>query len=313
MLLIEGYRDIPRHLQGCLVTIGNFDGVHRGHREIFRRLAAEAAQRHAPTAVITFDPHPKMIIHRERRPFYLITTPEEKKALIEKAGIDALILIPFTPEFARTTADEFVRDILWARLRLAKILIGHDYTFGRDKGGNEELLKAWGRRLGFEVEVMNPFTVDGEVVSSTKVREAILAGEVERAARYLGRFYNLKGTVVEGRRRGTGLGFPTANIEAEKVLLPAKGVYAAFARLRGETHRAVLNIGTNPTFGDEALSVEVYLLDFRGMIYGEELEVLFVGRLREERKFSTPQELVAQIHRDVARAGEILAAAPTAW
>ena len=306
MEIIRNYGDIPPKLQGAHVTIGNFDGVHLGHQYIFKKLAAEAhaAGRHA--VVITFDPHPKMIIHPDRKPFYLITTLEEKIALIRQQGIDALILIPFSLEFARTTAEEFVCRILWEQLRISKVVIGHDYTFGRGKEGNEAFLKAFGDKLGFIVEVMNAFTIGDVIVSSTRVRHAILSGDVRTAATFLGRPYNLTGPVVQGYHRGTGLGFPTANIEPEKVLVPAGGVYAAMINLAGNRYRAVLNIGRNPTFGNNQQTIEVFLLDFQEQIYGKTLEILFVEKLRDEKKFSGPEELVSQIKADVAKAEEIL-------
>ncbi len=307
MEVIRGHEAIPDNLHGAYVTIGNFDGVHLGHQYIFRNLADEAHTAGRRAAVITFEPHPKMIIHPDRKPFYLITTLAEKIDLIAKQGMDAVIIIPFTLEFAETTAEEFVCEILWEKLRIGKILIGHDYTFGRGKEGNESFLTAFGKKLGFAVEVMNAFTLGEVIISSTRVRNAILAGDVKMAASFLGRPYNLVGVVVEGHHRGAGLGFPTANIEAEKVLIPAGGVYAAMVNLEGQKYRAVLNIGWNPTFGDDKQTIEVFLLDFHERIYGKTLEVLFIDKLRDEKKFSGPDELIGQIKRDVARAGEILA------
>ncbi|MDD5168411.1 MAG: bifunctional riboflavin kinase/FAD synthetase [Syntrophales bacterium] len=306
MDIIRGYEAIPQKLHGAYVTIGNFDGVHLGHQYIFRKLVDEAHATGSRAAVITFEPHPKMVLHPERKPFYLIATLQEKIDLIAQQGIDALILIPFSFEFAATTAEEFVRHILWDKLRMKKIMIGHDYTFGRGKEGNEAFLKAFGEKLGFTVEVMNAFRIGDVIISSTLVRNTILAGNVKKAATYLGRPYNLVGTVVEGHHRGAGLGFPTANIEPEKVLIPAGGVYAAMIRLGGKTYRAVMNIGSNPTFGDNQQSIEVFLLDFHEDIYGKPLEILFIDKLRDEMKFPTPQALIEQIRSDVSRAKEIL-------
>lgn len=306
MEVIHGYEAIPSGLQGAYVTIGNFDGVHMGHQYIFKKLRSEARAAGAPSVVITFDPHPKMIIHPERTPFYLITTPEEKIDLVRKLGLTALIIIPFSLEFAQTTATDFVCGILWDRLRIQKIFIGHDYSFGRGKEGNETFLKDFGNRLGFSVEVINAYNIGNIIISSTKVRNTILAGDVTTAAALLGRPYNLGGTVVAGHHRGEGLGFPTANIEPEKVLIPAGGVYAAYVNLEGKSYRAVLNIGRNPTFGDDQQTIEVFLLDFHERIYGKFLEVLFIEKLRDEIKFSGPEALIEQIKRDVARAEEIM-------
>jgi riboflavin kinase / FMN adenylyltransferase len=306
MDVIKGYESIPQKLQGAYVTIGNFDGVHLGHQYVFRKLVSEAHATAHPAVVITFEPHPKMIIHPDRKPFYLIATLEEKITLIGQQGMDALVIIPFSLEFAGTTAEEFVRRILWEKLRIGKIVIGHDYTFGRGKQGNEAFLKTFGEKLGFDVEVMNAFTVGDVIISSTRVRNAILSGDVKTAATFLGRPYNLAGIVVEGHHRGAGLGFPTANIEPDKVLVPAGGVYAAMVHLEGQQHRAVLNIGRNPTFGDNKQTIEVFLLDFQERIYGKRLDVLFIEKLRDEKKFAGPEELVAQIKDDVAKAKEIL-------
>jgi riboflavin kinase/FMN adenylyltransferase len=306
MDVIKGHDQIPAGLKGGIVTIGNFDGVHLGHQHIFRKLVDEARRQECPAVVISFDPHPKMVLHPERRPFYLITSLKEKIRLIEQCGIDALILIPFTLEYARTSAEAFIRDILWDRLRIRKILIGHDYTFGRGREGNEAFLTAFGRRLGFEVEVMSAFQRDGMTISSTRIREALLAGEVRLAASLLGRPYNLAGEVVPGHRRGVELGFPTANIRPDKEPIPPRGVYAVQTLLEGIRRPGVLNLGFNPTFADASRSIEVHIFDFHRDIYGEVLDILFIERLRDEIRFDRAAELTTQIDRDVTRAREIL-------
>lgn len=306
MDVIRGSENIPDRLKGAFVTIGNFDGVHLGHRFIFRRLVEEAHREGRPAVAISFDPHPKMVLHPERRPFYLITTPEEKIGLLAGLGIDAFILIPFSVEYARTTADEFIREILWQKLRIRRILIGHDYTFGRGKEGNEAFLTEAGRQLGFEVEVMNAFCVGDTVISSTKIRESLLAGEVRFAATLLGRSYNLSGQVISGNHRGVRLGFPTANIAPDKELVPARGVYAVRVLRKENRHDGVVNIGFNPTFTEQKRSIEVHIFDFQKDIYGESLEILFIERIRDEVRFESPEKLIAQIDRDIARARKIL-------
>jgi len=300
--------DIPDDFRGAVVTIGNFDGVHRGHQHIFRKVLREARQEKSKAVVITFEPHPKRVLHPERQPFYLITSREEKIARIAETGIDGLLLIPFSLEFSHTTAQEFIHSILWDRLRIKKIFIGHDYTFGRGKEGNETLLTAAGENLGFAVEVIGAFKVGDIVISSTLTRNLILAGRVKEAALYLGRPYNLGGEVIAGHRRGRALGFPTANLRPDKALIPARGIYAVRLLLAGKQRRGVLNIGFNPTFSDSALSVEAYIFDFDEDIYGQMLEVLFIDRIRDEMKFDGPARLVEQIRRDVERAREILSA-----
>jgi riboflavin kinase/FMN adenylyltransferase len=308
MDVIRDSKNIPTGLKGAVVTIGNFDGVHLGHQYIFRHLIAEALRERRPAVVISFDPHPKMILHPERRPFYLITSLEEKIRHLSNFGIDALILIPFSLDYARTTAEEFILGFLWERLRIRKILIGHDYTFGRGKEGNEAFLTDVGSRLGFEVEVLSAFHGGETTISSTRIRNALLAGEVRYAASLLGRPYNLAGEVISGSHRGVSLGFPTANIRPDKELVPPNGVYAVQVILGGNRHRGVLNIGFNPTFADQKLSIEVHIFDFNENIYGKPLDVLFIERLRNEIRFANPGELIAQIDRDIARVREILQA-----
>jgi riboflavin kinase / FMN adenylyltransferase len=306
MDVIRGSENIPDYLKGAFVTIGNFDGVHLGHRFIFRRLVEEARHEGRPAVAISFDPHPKMVLHPEWRPFYLITAPEEKIRLLAGLRIDALILIPFSLEYAKTTAEEFVREILCERLRIRRILIGHDYTFGRGKEGNEAFLIEAGRRLGFEVEVMNAFCVGDTIISSTKIREALLAGKVRFAATLLGRPYNLAGLVIHGNHRGVRLGFPTANIVPDKELVPARGVYAVRVLREGKSHDGVLSIGFNPTFADGKRSIEVHIFDFHEDVYGKSIEILFIERIRDEVRFDSPEKLIAQIGRDIDRAREIL-------
>jgi riboflavin kinase/FMN adenylyltransferase len=308
MDVIIGSENIPDSLKGAVVTIGNFDGVHLGHQHLFGHLITEARKKQRPAVVISFEPHPKMILHPERRPFYLITSQEEKTRLLASLGIDALILIPFSLDYARTTAKEFVHSILWEKLRIGKIIIGHDYTFGQGKEGNAALLTTLGGRLGFEVEVMNAFQIGNLTISSTQIRRALLDGDLRAAASLLGRFYNLSGEVIHGKHRGAELGFPTANIRPDKEPMPPRGVYAVHILLEGNRHRGVLNIGFNPTFADEQLSIEVHLFDFNENIYGKTIDVLFVERLRDEIRFAGPGELITQVNQDIAQAREILQA-----
>lgn len=307
MDVIRGLEKIPAKYECSVVTIGNFDGIHLAHQGLLRRVVAEAAERKCSGVVLTFEPHPQKVLHPERRPFYLLTTLEEKLRLIEGLGIDAVILIEFTPEFAKTSAERFVQSILWDRLHLVKLVIGHDTAFGNRKTGNEAFLRAMGQRLGFDVEAIEGVQVEGVLVSSTSIRNALLEGDVRRARQLLGRPYNLSGSVVKGYRRGSDIGVPTANIASEKELIPAQGVYAVTAMLEGRRHPGVLNIGYSPTFGDNRLTVEVHLLDFpREELYGKPIEVFFIERIRDEMKFESPQELVRQIGRDIDRARELL-------
>lgn len=309
MRIIDNCDQVPPEFTDAVLTIGNFDGIHLGHRAIFADVLREAQKIGRKAVVMTFEPHPKMLLHPERRPFYLLTTLDEKIKLLDELGIDAIILIPFTLEFAETTAEDFITEILWRRLRIRKIYIGHDYTFGKGKQGNEAYLKEFGKKLGFAVDVVNAVTVGDIVASSTRIRNAVMAGDVKTAALLLGRPYNLGGVVIEGKRRGANLGFPTANVLPTKELIPPRGVYAVFGEYEKKRYRGVLNIGYNPTFSDERLSIEVHLLDFSQDIYSKDLEMHFIERMRDEVKFAGPDALIAQIRRDVEQANVILATA----
>lgn len=306
MIVFDGIAGITKDFRGAFVTIGNFDGVHLSHQHICRKLAAEAKKAGRKSLVITFEPHPKMILHPNIRPFYLITTRTEKMALLEKCGVDATVIIAFDLNYSRITAEQFVQDFLWKQLQITKIIIGHDYTFGQARQGNDAYLKTQGRKLGFSVEVIPAFKIDDEIVSSTLIRNDILAGDVRAATRLLGRPYNVAGTVVSGAGRGTGLGYPTANIEQEKELLPSPGIYAAWITVDGQSYRGALSIGVKPTFEDYTVSFEVFLLDYTGDLRGKKLNVLFVERLRDIVKFDGPESLKRQIAADVEKTKEIL-------
>ena len=306
MKVLHGLDEISTEYRGSIITIGNFDGVHLGHQTLFRQLLHEARSAGRMSVVLTFEPHPKMVLHPERRPFYLITTIEEKIRFIAACGVDGLLILPFSLDFAKTSAEQFVQDILWDRLRISKILIGHDYSFGRNKEGNNAYLTDMGRRLGFAVETIGPIKVGDMIISSTRVRHAILAGDMKTTRRMLGRPYNLSGLVVPGNRRGLGLGFPTANIRPDKALIPPRGVYAVLTELDGRVLPSVLSIGINPTFAGDTFSVEVHILDFRENLYGRNLNLLFIERIRDEMKFDSPQQLVEHIKLDIERSIPIL-------
>ncbi len=309
MKIIRKIDYITQEYRDSNVTIGNFDGIHLGHQEILKKTVKESKEANRKSIVITFDPHPKKVVHPEKRPFFLLTTLEEKLRLIESFGVDIVILISFTTEFSKTTAEEFVSNILWDKLHLNKLFIGYDYAFGRNKGGNAAFLRTFGEKLGFQVEEIGAVTIDDTIVSSTNARLSILKGDVRGASRMLARPYNMSGNVVKGFRRGTEIGFPTANIESDKVI-PAEGVYAIIAEVEGNRYQGVINIGFNPTFGNEELSMEVHLLDFQGDIYEKTIDIQFIDRLRDEMKFDSPDKLVVQIKKDIASAKEILAPYP---
>jgi len=305
MKTIRSVDDMVSLPNGSVVTIGNFDGVHRGHQALLSRLVAEAERLALPSVVVTFDPHPQKVLHPEKRPFYMLTTLDEKKEYLNIFGVDILIIITFSREFARTKPDAFVRDHLWSYLRMKKILTGYDSAFGKNKEGDALFLRHLGKELGFSVEEIDAVTVNGHIVSSTAIRDAITAGDLSLAHRMLGRKYRFSGIVVKGHHRGTGIGIPTANIESEKVI-PASGVYAVTVRVDGCVRGGVLNIGFNPTFGNTKRSVEVHLFDFHEDIYGASITVQFEACLRDEIAFSSPEELVRQIRKDMDEARKIL-------
>jgi riboflavin kinase/FMN adenylyltransferase len=306
MQIFKQIENISTEFQKAIMTIGNFDGIHVGHHQIMKKLIAEARVRNCKAIVITFEPHPKMVLHPDIRPFYLLTTLEEKLNLLEDLGIEAVILFPFSRDFAKITAESFVKDMLWGKLKVRKIFIGHNYTFGNDKKGNDAYLKDFGGKLGFEVEVISAVKMNGLDISSTRTRKAILDGDMKGASEMLGRPYNLGGVVVSGHGRGAGLGFPTANIKAEKELVPPRGVYAVKAEHGGRQYEGVLNIGYNPTFEDNQRTIELHILDFSKDIYDQTINVLFIDRLRDEVKFSGPEALIAQIRQDVIQARKLL-------
>jgi riboflavin kinase/FMN adenylyltransferase len=288
MIIFKNSENITEDFHGSFVTIGNFDGVHLSHQFICRKLAAEAKKAGRRSLVITFDPHPKMILHPNIKPFYLITTLAEKLNLLENCGIDGTLVISFTQEYSKTTAEQFVYEFLGQKLGVKKIIVGHDYRFGQGQQGNSDYLIA------------------ADIVSSTLIRNLILKGEIGSLFRFMGRLYNVAGVVVSGRGRGAGLGFPTANLEPEKELLPPPGIYAAFAELEGKRFMTALNIGAKPTFADYTFTFESYLLDFSGDVRGKRINILFVEKLRDIIKFDSPETLKKQIAADVEKARTIL-------
>lgn len=288
-----------------VVTVGNFDGVHPGHREIFRRVRDAAARSGGVSVVVTFIPHPLKVLSPERD-FRLITTYAEKERLIAESGVDYLVTLPFSREFAALPAAVFVRDILIGLLGMKRLIVGYDYAFGRNREGGAELLRRLGREMGFDVEVLEQIG-DGETgFSSSMVRERIADGDVRGVAPLLGRHFSVGGTVVHGLHRGRKIGFPTANIEAEEELLPKPGVYAVKVEWNGCVRDGACNIGDNPTFQGTRLTVEVHVLDFDGDLYGKTLRIHFIDRVREERKYPDVLSLIEAIQDDVARCREIL-------
>jgi len=306
------YHDLPPEglpFSRTVVTIGNFDGVHLGHRAILGRVVQRARELKGRAVAVTFEPHPLKVL-RPGLELPLLTTGAQKLKLLAGAGLEAVVVLPFTPEFAQLPARDFVQEYFCRRLKVREVVVGHDYAFGRGREGNIDLLKEMGRSHGFTVQVVWAVEAEGAVVSSSLIRALLRLGKVDAANRLLGRPYAVVGQVYQGHGRGAKLlGVPTANLRPENELLPASGIYAVWVRRGAETLPGVANIGTCPTFDDAELSLEVHILDFHGDLYGEDLEVEFVGRLREERRFPSIEALAAQIRADMDAAREALAGA----
>lgn len=292
-------------LKNPVATIGNFDGVHMGHRQIFRQLRHAAAEIDGVSVVITFAPHPLKVIPSGKK-IHLITTYDEKERLIDASGVDYLVIIPFTKEFAAQTAREFVRNILVEKIGIKKLIIGYDYAFGRNREGNIGVLRHFGVEYGFAVDVLEPIWDGKTLFSSTNIRKMVEEGNVKDVVRLLGRQFTIGGKVVHGHHRGKLLGFPTANLQTESELIPKCGVYAVKVKIGQRIYNGACNIGPNPTFGDEAISIEVFIFDYEGDLYGHNLELIFIERVRDERKFPDPEALQKAIESDVKRCREVL-------
>ena len=290
------------------VTIGNFDGVHFGHQQLFATVVEKAKKQNGTSVAITFNPHPLQVLLPEG--IKLISNCEQKAELIEAAGIDVLIIIPFTREFSKTGADSFVQDFLVNILNIKELVVGYDYAFGKGRSGNIEFLKKQGEQAGFPVTVVDALYVDDQLVSSTRIRELVRNGEVMAAQRLLGRNYQIRGTVQMGKQRGGKLiGFPTANLKFnEEDLVPRHGVYVVQVVYAGRCYGGVLNIGYNPTFGEELLVAETHIFDFNEDIYGRPIRVNLLKFLRGEVKFDGVKQLAAQIAEDVTAAKKVLQA-----
>lgn len=282
------------------MTLGNFDGVHLGHRELFRQTVRRARQVKARSVVYTFEPHPLKVLAPDRAPL-LLNTLAEKERLIAASHIDQLIRAPFTPEVASLKAEDFVRDTLVALLRVKYLIVGYDYAFGRGREGDSAFLSEQGLKYGFGVDILQPVCTDGQPYSSTRIRQMIASGDVHGVIALLGRHYTFEGNVVPGEQRGRKLGYPTANLVTEKEQLPAVGVYAVKVRHREQEYGGVVNIGRRPTFGAGKQTIEVHLLDYTGDLYGETLRLYFIERLRDEQSFSDVEALKKTISSDILR------------
>lgn len=301
MRVWNGLDSLPEDLPPVVASIGKCDGVHLGHQEILRGVVREAARREAPALLVSFDPHPAVIVSPDRVP-RLIQTRRQKLEALERSGLSDLLILEFDVRLAALDAEEFFFDLLLERLRLHALYVGPGFRFGRARGGDLELLRRIGERVGFAVHEVPPVIVHGEVVSSSAIRSAIAAGDAGRAWRMLGRPFAVCGEVVEGSGRARALQFPTANLLVENELLPGGGVYVTETVALAARHPSVTNVGVRPTFGGTDLTVETHLLEFEGDLYGERLEVRFLARVRDEMRFDSAFELADQIARDRAAA-----------
>ena len=311
MKIIDRLENITQPFKNAVITIGNFDGVHIGHQALFHEVIEKADAINGTSIAMTFDPHPIRVLQKNNNP-PLITLQEQKTELIERSGMEVLICIPFTKQFASLSAEDFIQNLLVDKIGMKAIIVGGDYTFGKNREGNLAVLKSFASQLGYEVIVADWIKAAQNVsdrISSTKIRDLVMAGNIEPASKMLGRHYQIRGRVVKGRDRGGKLlGIPTANINLQDELCPKTGIYAVTVEYNNRIYKGVANIGYSPTFDDNEFTVEVHLLDFTENIYDEKIRVNFIERIRDEKKFADISELKEQINQDIKAANKILAA-----
>ena len=305
MKIVRGTKNISGPFTYPVVALGNFDGVHVGHQILFKKAAEIASKKKGTSIAFTFEPHPLKVIAPEKVP-PLLTHFHKKMELIEACNIDSVICADFTRQFADQRPRDFSENILKGKIGAKEVVVGFDYAFGRGREGTIPYLKKMGEEFGFVVHVVEPFQLDGLTVSSSHVRELIEAGNMESARKFLGRHYSIVGPVISGHKTGQAIGFPTANIDTSKVQIPGTGVYAVRMIYQNNSFGAVANIGFNPTFHRDRLSVEVHIFDFNQVIYGKEVEVEFISRIRSEIEFESKDELVVQIKKDIETAKVLL-------
>jgi len=306
MRIEHSIRAIKRDLPYVVMTLGNFDGIHRGHQSLFDRVTRIAHEKNGTAVVLTFDPHPLKLL----KPDIIlpqITPLSTKIDLIGSLGIDLLVIHPFTEEFSAIHAEEFLTSYLKPHLDPKVIIVGENFQFGKNKSGNIDFLRARSRELDLDVQIVQPITDEQVIISSSTIRKDIQRGQVQRAGKFLGRPFMIDGTVVRGDNRGHTLGFPTANLETEYNLLPANGVYVALVPLQGKMEKAVVNIGYRPTFQSREHAIEVHLLDVSADLYGKRISLYFIERIRDERPFLAVDDLVQQIRQDIVKARDCCA------
>lgn len=307
MTVLEGgIRELSTPLAASVLTIGNFDGVHLGHQVLLERVVQLARELKVPSVVMTFEPHPMKVLHPDRK-LTRIFDFEDQRSRLENAGVDILVVEPFSREFSQVPAERFLSEWIYRPFSPRAVIVGYDFSFGADRMGSIDFLRSKSGDLGFSVEVIPPVKVDGEICSSTRIRRAIEAGDVVLANKLLGRLFYIEGLVERGAGRGRTIGIPTANLRSTAETFPAQGVYAAYAVTDSGRYKAMVNIGTNPTFVHQGqVVVEAHILDFSEDLYGSKLRLEFVKRLRDEKKFAGVEDLVAQIRADIAEGREVL-------
>lgn len=307
MEFIQYLDDKVLRLKHPVVAIGNFDGVHAGHQEIFRRVRRRATEVGGDAVVLSFDPHPLFVLAPEEKPS-LLSTLEEKRGVVESLGIDYFVLVHFDLPFSKLSPEDFVQKILRKQIQVGEVFVGYDFTFGHRAVGNPKFLTELGEKYGFQVTTVEPISMDQVPISSSIIREFVREGKIREATRFLGRYPTLPGKVVHGMDRGQKVvGFATANLNPAKDLIPKDGVYVCWVKVGKEWFPGAVNIGINPTFKNNPFTIEAHLLDFKGNLYGEEITLAFIERLRDEEVFASPIALSDQIRKDVEKAKEILA------
>ncbi|QNF35008.1 bifunctional riboflavin kinase/FAD synthetase [Adhaeribacter swui] len=307
MQVIRSLSDFPE-LSQAVVTSGTFDGVHLGHQKILHRLIQITQDVNGQSVVITFWPHPRLVLQPEIQNLHLLSTIEERIAELSAFNIDYLLIIPFTRQFANLDSEQFISEILIKTIRTKKLVIGYDHRFGRNRTGSFEYLRQHAPELGFEVEEIPRQDIENVAVSSTKIRTALENGEIKTANAYLGRSYSLTGTVVRGKQLGRTLGYPTANLSISNShkLIPKLGIYVVQVKIKDQLFGGMLSIGINPTVGGTTRTVEVNIFNFSGDLYNQEITLLFMDRIRDEEKFKNLEELIAQMHQDKITALAVL-------
>lgn len=300
--------DVTRD-ENTVLSVGTFDGVHAGHKVLVNNVLEKAKKRSARSAIVTFDPHPRDIINPGTAGIKLLSTLEERCELLADLGIDQMIVIPFDRDFSLLTSQEFVKKIIWDKIGVSEFVIGYDHQFGKDREGTIETVQSLGKELGFDTHVVSEQEIEHKTVSSTAIRNALQKdGDVKLAAKFLERYYILHATVVHGDKRGKKIGYPTANLQTKtpNKVIPKRGVYAVWVRVEGEYFSAMMNIGIRPTFEGVSETMEVHLFEFSSDLYGKEIQIQFVDRIRDEQAFDGVEALKAQLKKDEIKAKEIL-------